>query len=331
MFLYLRSISEDKPGEKWQKLFDRTWPYYKKWFLQEGYSNRPGYLTSSMELEEAMPELYPIYEKLCELAGGGDTEARFLSQFSPPPFMSGCSQIAWTRDANFLIRNYDYSPRLFEGALLKTNWLKPVIGISDCTWGLLDGMNADGLTISLTFGGRNISGKGFGIPLVMRYVLETCTSTEEAISVFQRVPVHMSYNVTILDKSKHFATVFLSPDRPVSVVNTCIGTNHQHSVEWEDYASMSATLPRMQFLESCLYNPEETKRTIKQKFHHSPLYNTQFEKSFGTLYTAVYNLEKMECQLRWPNKKRTYSFDKFEEEKLQINLTKMFFNKRLSI
>lgn len=278
-----------------------------------------------------MPELQSLFKDLCELAGGGDVEARFLSQYCPPPFMSGCSQIAWTRDANFLIRNYDYSPRLFEGVLFKTNWLKPVIGISDCTWGLLDGMNADALSISLTFGGRNISGQGFGIPLVMRYVLETCSSTAEAIKVFSRIPVHMSYNVTILDKEKHFATVFLSPDRPVSIVDTCIGTNHQHSVEWEDYGAMSATLPRMQFLESCLYNPEETSRTIKQKFHHPPLYNTQFEKSFGTLYTAVYDLEKMECQLRWPGKKKRFSFDEFEEEKLQINLSKLFFNKRLAI
>ncbi|MBD81577.1 MAG: hypothetical protein CL840_21845 [Crocinitomicaceae bacterium] len=331
MFLYLRSIAEDSPGEKWKKAFDKAWPYYKKWFVSEGYSSRPGYLTSSEKLKEFMPELYPIYKQLCELAGDGDLESRFLSQYSPPPFMSGCSQIAWTKDANMLIRNYDYSPRLFEGILLKSNWLKPVIGISDCLWGLLDGINADGLTISLTFGGRNISGDGFGVPLVMRYVLETCSTIEEAIQVFHRVPVHMSYNVTILDKNKHFVTVFLSPDRPVSVVATCIGTNHQHSVEWENYASMSATLPRMQFLEKCLYNPEETSRSIKQKFMHAPLYNTQFEKGFGTLYTAIYDLEKFECQIRWPNKKKTYSFDNFEEEKLQINLSKMFFGQKLGI
>ena len=141
----------------------------------------------------------------------------------------------------------------------------------------------------------------------------------------------MSYNVTILDKAKRFVTVFLSPDRPVSVVPTCIGTNHQHSIEWENYASMSATLPRMQFLEKCLYDPNETKKTIKQRFFQSPLYNTQFEKSFGTLYTAIYDLENMNCELRWPNKKRTFDFDNFEEEKLQINLTKMFFDKGLSI
>jgi predicted choloylglycine hydrolase len=331
MFIYLRSISEDKPGPKWQSNFDKVWPFYKKWFLSQGYSGRPGYLTSSHKLKEFMPEIFPLYENLCELAGGGDLESRFLSQYSPPPFMSGCSQIAWTRDANFLIRNYDYSPRLFEGVLFKTNWLKPVIGVGDCTWGLLDGINANGLCISLTFGGRNITGDGFGIPLIVRYLLETCASNAEVISSLQHLPVHMSYNLTILDSNRHFSTVYLSPDRPAAIVETPIGVNHQHSIEWDDYAAVSATLQRQHFLEECLYNPQETSRTIKQKFLQTPLYNTNFERGFGTLYTAVYDPDKRACQMRWPGRKKLFSFTDFDEQKLQVNLTKIFFDPRLSI
>ena len=66
-----------------------------------------------------------------------------------------------------LIRNYDYNQRWFEGRVFHTEWLKPVIGISDCAWGLLDGMNADGLCASLTFGGSQKVGVGFGIPLLI--------------------------------------------------------------------------------------------------------------------------------------------------------------------
>ena len=47
-----------------------------------------------------------------------------------------------------------------------------VIGTADCLWGLLDGMNDAGLVVSLAFGGRRDNGPGFGIPLVVRYVLE---------------------------------------------------------------------------------------------------------------------------------------------------------------
>ena len=41
-------------------------------------------------------------------------------------------------------------------------------------------MNDDGLAVSLTFGGRRVLGDGFGIPIVLRYLLETCGTVEEA-------------------------------------------------------------------------------------------------------------------------------------------------------
>ena len=37
-----------------------------------------------------MPEIVPLYDQLCELAGGGDQAARFLSFYCPPPYLSGC-------------------------------------------------------------------------------------------------------------------------------------------------------------------------------------------------------------------------------------------------
>ena len=48
----------------------------------------------------------------------------------------------------------------------------------------------------LSFGGRTAVGKGFGIPIVMRYVLEFATSVPEAVKIFERVPVHMSYTIS---------------------------------------------------------------------------------------------------------------------------------------
>ncbi len=39
------------------------------------------------------------------------------------------------------------------------------------------------LAVALAFGGRKVTGIGFGIPLVIRYVLETCSNVEEACIV----------------------------------------------------------------------------------------------------------------------------------------------------
>ena len=59
--------------------------------------------------------------------------------------------------------------------------------MSDCLWGLLDGINDSGLAVSLTFGGRKDVGDGFAIPLVVRYVLETCDTVAEARAALARV------------------------------------------------------------------------------------------------------------------------------------------------
>ena len=127
-----------------------------------------------------------------ELAGGDELAARFLSLYRPPGFVVGCSQAAWNRDGDpVLVRNYDYPASRAEGIISSTAWTEGrVIGMSDCLWGLLDGVNEAGLAASLTFGGRRVVGDGFGIPLVVRYLLETCRTVADAREALARLPVH---------------------------------------------------------------------------------------------------------------------------------------------
>ncbi len=322
MFVQIKFIQEELPDVKWQRFFKRVWPFYKKWFLSEGYLKRPGYMTSVSALQKHMPELYPFYERLVEKAGGGDLEARFLSMYCPPPYMSGCSQMAVVGPENVLIRNYDYHPRLFDGKVSKSNWLQPIIGMTDCTWGLLDGVNASGLTASLTFGGRKITGVGFGIPIIIRYVLETCTNVEEGVKALCRIPVHMTYNVTLMDKSGNFATVYLAPDRYAQVVPEAICTNHQTHVEWSEYAEFTNTVGRKSFLQYELLNSELSIQQKVEAFLKPPLYYVNYKKYFGTLYTAVYHPETGQLELHWPEKHEVVSFQNFKEKTIQVKLEK---------
>ena len=321
MIISFSCIQEHKPGEKWKALFDRTWPHYKNWFLSEGYLARKGYLTSYSELQKHMPEIVPLYDELVNLAGGGDLEGRFLSMYSPPAYMSGCSQVAWTKGSSSLIRNYDYTFKMFEGTMMYTNWLQPVIGVSDCTWGLLDGMNASGLAASLTFGGRKVVGDGFGIPIIIRYILETSSTVEEGINILNRVPVHMAYNVTLVDANGHFSTVYLSPDRSPVIVSSPVATNHQMEVEWGDYALLTGTIERKKFLDEMIKSPYETETTMLKRFLHPPLYNTHFDKSFGTLYTIIYRLTEKNVEVLWPDNQLIQSFNAFKEERIVPMMT----------
>src|SRR2546428_2714255 len=209
-----RSIEELELGPKWQSVFDERWSHYREWFLGEGEEARPSYATSVRMLRAHMPELMPAYERVVELAGGGDLAARMLSCYKPPPYLSACSQGAWTRDEPMLVRNYDYAPSRMEGVVWSTRLTeRRVIGMGDCFWGLLDGMNDAGLAVSLTFGGRRVLGDGFGIPIVTRYVLETCATVDEARATLARLPYSLSHNLTLVDGAGRVLTAYLAPDR----------------------------------------------------------------------------------------------------------------------
>lgn len=320
IFVPIQSIDLSTNEEAWGKLFRKIWPAYKKWFLKEGAKSRPGYLSSLNAFETTFPELAPVYSRLCELAGNGDLASRFLSMYCPPPYMSGCSQVAWTREHPMLIRNYDYSPKYFEGAFVKTHWLKPVMGMSDCTWGLLDGINADGLCASLTFGGRRTSGVGFGIPLLVRYCLETCSSTEEAIDRLIRIPVHMAYNITLLDAGLKYATIYFVPGQLNQVTYQPIGTNHQEEITWPAYATMTRTVERRSILEAAVLNPYESIDTLVLKFMTPPLFNTAYEKAFGTLYTALYSPATRSAELLWQDARMQLDLNAFERKRTRIQL-----------
>ena len=321
VLLCLRSTHEDRPGPRWQALFEAYWPEFEAWFLSEGYRARPGYVTSLKKLRQHMPELLPTYERLVELAGGGDLAARFLSLYRPPPYILGCSQAVWPGQDPVLVRNYDYRLESFEGNLLRTCWHRPVIAMIDCAWGVLDGINDAGLAVSLSFGGKKILGDGFGIPLILRYVLEFCEDVAMATEVLRRIPTHMPYNVTAVDREGAFATVYLCPGYPAVVTDSRACTNHQQRIEWEDYARMSSTVERREFLETRLRDPAETEERFVGRFLRPPLYNTRYEQAFGTLYTAAYYPVAIQAEYRWPHQETLrQSFSDFREGERKIYL-----------
>ncbi len=319
MNVIFRSISEPKPSHKWQWLFQQLWPSYQLWFLKEGADARPKFLECERALRQHMPELLPTYERLVELAGGGDLESRFLSLYRPTPYLTGCSQAVWTREQPRLIRNYDYNPKMWEGVLLRTSWNgRQVIAMSDCLWGVLDGINDSGLAVSLAFGGRKIVGDGFGIPLILRYILEFCESTAEAEQVLARVPSHMSYNVTLLDVHGRHRTVFVAPDRAPVITNKHLATNHQEQVEWHEHAVATGSVDRAHFLALRLDDPLETAERFTSRFLEPPLYSKRFDHGWGTLYTAVYDPTSLTAIYLWPGYESQQSIADFTERSLDV-------------
>ncbi len=322
MKLHFNTIAEPaKPGPKWQKLFNTHWAAYHKWFVSKGAANAPDLKTSQAALKKYMPKMWSTYKRLCKLVKADDVAARFLTGFQPPAYISACSQAVLPGDGIKLVRNYDFHPDLTEGVQLMTAWHgKKVIASSDCLIGVLDGMNEDGLAVSLTFGGRKAVGVGFGIPFILRYILEFCSNVEEAVSALKRIPSHMSYNVTMIDKSGAYKTVQLAPDKAPLVTDASYATNHQGRVDWPENAAFNKTIERSEFIGNMLERREKDAHAMADAFLRPPLYNRLFKEGFGTLYTAVYHPAEGTVQLRWPNVEITQDFVNFKEEYKLISL-----------
>ncbi len=320
MQLHFESISEPTvAGEKWLKLFETYWPAYDQWLVTKGVSEKPDLKKAKAMLKKYMPEMVSTYEHLCKLSDASPRAAHFLTGWCPPAYVHACSQAAYNSDVIQLVRNYDYHPEFFEGTLMLSKWNgKKVISNNDCLMGSVDGMNEDGLAISLTFGGRDVVGKGFGIPFILRYVLEFCSNVEESVEALKQIPSHMSYNITVIDRSGSIKTVMMAPDSNAVVTDDHYTTNHQYKVEWPDNGIFNKTIERSEYLKLILANKGLTPEKLADAFLRPPLYNSLFKEGFGTMFTSIYRPEEGTVKFRWPKNKMEQSFDTFTEDSRHI-------------
>lgn len=311
--LTFRAVAEDRPGALLLDQFERTWPAYRAWYLRDGEAARPSFVQCRRMLKEHLPELVPAWECLVDRVGGGDLEARFLSLYDPPPFLFACTQALWTHHTPALVRNYDYSPHQFDGMVLRTALHgTPVIAMSDCVWGVLDGINGHGLAVSLAFGGRHPVAPGFGITIVLRYILEFCRNVAEAVQVLRRVPIHLGYNLALLDRGGRHATVFVAPDRPARVEPWLVSANRQAADARPDEPSVQDSALREATVQARLSDPTTGLAQLIDSFLTEPVWRDPVRHGWGTLYTACYRPREGALALHWRGGEWRQTLDRFE-------------------
>jgi predicted choloylglycine hydrolase len=303
---------EDRPDEAWLARFAAGRDAAERWYLGEGLAARPTAAECRAALRHHMPELMPHYDRVCALVGDDDLAHRMLSHYRPPPVVAGCSQAIWLgSDGPALVRNYDFALDVVSDRFEATSWSgRAVIAKAQRPWGgCLDGMNEDGLVASLTFGGSRAQGRGFSVILILRYVLETCRRVDQAIAALSRIPIAMSHNVMLLDRSGSYATVFLGPDRAPAATAEPLCTNHQEQVVWPQHAATCATVERRDALAHRLAEPGLTLDRLVEGFLAPPLYSRR--TGFPTVYTAVYRPIEGRVDYLWPGKSWCQRIDQF--------------------
>ena len=305
------ALSEPLPAAGWQAHFRAAWPTWRAWYLSEGIEARPTVEAVREALDRHMPELLPIWRRLCELAGDDPVAHSFLGLYGRPRVIGRCSQAVWLGAGGpALLRNYDFEPERMMGRIDATRWFgRPVIAMGEAAWGCLDGMNGDGLVASLTFGGGRAYVRGFAISLMLRYVLETCRSAAEAAAALCRIPVAQSQNVMLLDATGGHALVYLGPDRAPAVTSALLCTNHQETVTWPEMAERSGTVERHAALAAALAESAGID-ALCTALLAPPLYRRGPE--VVTAYTAIYRPTQGTAEYVWPGKRWRQSLERFE-------------------
>jgi len=312
MFKRFVAAREDEPGDAWRTRFAAGRDETVRWYLGSGREPPPRAIECRAALCRHMPELVPHYDSACALAGDDDLAHRILSHYRPPPVAHGCSQAIWLGDGGpALVRNYDYPLDIVSDRFELTAWSgHRVIAKAQRPWGgCLDGMNEDGLVVSLTTGGSPAQGLGFSVILVLRYVLETCRNVDQAIAALSRIPIALSQNVTLLDRTGQFATVFLGPDREPAISHERACANHQETPPASRSAALAHSVLRQQSMLEALEDRAMTLERMTASFFEPPLYSRRI--GFTTVYTAVYRPAEGRVDYLWPGKRWSQRFDRF--------------------
>lgn len=80
-----------------------------------------------------------------------------------------------------------------------------------------DGVNEHGLAVGLTFIYPRIRKPGLNSGMLVRYLLEKCKNTKEAVSELNRLPIASAQTITIADKEGHIVVVECNPENIVVI------------------------------------------------------------------------------------------------------------------
>lgn len=218
----------------------------------------------------------------------GITPSDALSLFSgyDLPKLEGLGCTAVMTEEGY-VRNYDFGPDYYDGRFIlrQSSECYATCGHSLFGIGLHEGMNEHGLTAGLHFVSTRYHQKGLMAGIIVRIVLDTCRTVEEAISLLNVLPHADEYNYSLTDRSGQSAIVEAGPlDSEVKRSKTLYCTNH-FQVSNTPKATENS-LQRLTYLES--HAVVELANWFDEfRNPDSPVFFNDYGNLFGTLHTVM--------------------------------------------
>ncbi|GAA0341826.1 C45 family autoproteolytic acyltransferase/hydolase [Bacillus carboniphilus] len=209
---------------------------------------------------------------------------------------SGCSIIT---GKDYLIRNYDYHPKTYEG---RYTFYQPtdgqgyaIIGPSQRVTGRMDGMNEKGLVIGYNFMNRKSPGNGFICCMIGRLILESCANVEEAVDMLKEIPHRHSFTYVVYDQKGEAYAVEATP-RDVKVRKTIACANHFEMLTHENRNHLVDSKRRLSVMENKL----ETLSSAEAAFRllndtDKGVFSDLYGSWAGTIHTTGYLPHEMKA------------------------------------
>jgi predicted choloylglycine hydrolase len=205
------------------------------------------------------------------------------------PPIGACSAVM---TADVYGRNYDFRPRYYAARfiLVQARGSHASIGASEGLTGRLDGMNQHGLMIGLHRVKKSPRYPGLSSILIVRMILDRCSTTADAVATLRELPHAMQYNYSLLDANAVAAVVEAGPGTVAARTGAWLAcTNHFQSPLLRPLnrraAHSEARLPPLEAWASRALSAElmftALNRSTSPAFHHGYL------RGAGTLHTIV--------------------------------------------
>lgn len=261
---------------------------------------KPRFVIDLNETKDAITRFAPgIWDELCGLQEALEWPMEKVLQefggYRVDYTKSGCSIL--TGDG-YLIRNYDYHPKTYEGRYVlyqPTDQGYAIAGPSQRVTGRMDGMNEKGLAIGYTFIHRKSPGDGFICCMIGRLLLESCANIDEAVAMLKEIPHRHSFSYVVYDKSGETRIVEASP-RAVAVRNGNICTNHFKTLGKENRHHLNDSMRRTAILEQekgHLSSARDAFQLLNSR--DKGVFSELYASWAGTIHTSAYLPKQMEA------------------------------------
>ncbi|MDD5936993.1 MAG: C45 family autoproteolytic acyltransferase/hydrolase [Clostridiales bacterium] len=266
------------------------------------------------ECEKAYRKYYPeLLEEIQGIADGNEVpietlEAMLFSMYCIQ-FDNKCTCMALrSEDEIIFARNSDFLvslEKLYMNCIYHLDESYGFMGNTTAFVQMEDGVNEHGLAVGLTFIYPKIKKPGFNCGMLVRYLLEKCKTTQEAIDALHVLPIASAQTLTIIDRTGDMVAVECNPKqiveiRPEESESFVAAANCFHSKEMQPYCNTTVDD----------WRAEERYETAYQALKgHQKLYSVEYAESIlagehgfmcqydrktnaDTVWSVVYDLKR---------------------------------------